>query len=91
MKGQHFLIDFAFKVLSYIHEAIADLNDICWQILTTILKRGEFKLPYMGFTKQEQIDLSNRHIDEALKSKINIGLKYMELLNELLKQTLHCL
>lgn len=40
MKGQRFLIDFAFKVISYIHEDIADLNDICWQILTTILKRG---------------------------------------------------
>lgn len=81
MKGQRFLIDFAFKVISYIHEDIADLNDICWQILTTILKRGEFKLSHMAFTKEEKEALTSKKMDKALEIKTEIALKYMELLN----------
>lgn len=77
-------------MLSYIHEDIADLNDLCWKILTTILKRGEFKLEHMGFGKEEKEALSTGQKGE-LKTKIEVGLKYMELLNELLKQTLRLL
>ena len=51
IKGERTLIDFAFKVLQFLHEDIADLNELCWQILTAIIKRGEFKLSHMGYSK----------------------------------------
>ena len=45
----------------------------------------------MAFTKEEKEDLANGKRNEKLNMKIDVGLKYMELLNELLKQTLSCL
>lgn len=44
----------------------------------------------MGFGKEEKEALSTGQKGE-LKTKIEVGLKYMELLNELLKQTLRLL
>jgi hypothetical protein len=59
MKGQRFLIFFAFKVISYIREDIAYLKEICWQILIAILRRGEFKLSHMEFNEGEKSMMAN--------------------------------
>lgn len=34
------MIDLAFKATSYIHEGNPDICEVCWNILTVILKRG---------------------------------------------------
>jgi len=59
MKGQRFLIFFAFKVIAYIKEDIAYLKEICWQILIAIMRRGEFKLAHMEFNEEEKSMLEN--------------------------------
>ena len=59
IRAQRFLINFAFNILSYIHEDIMDLNNICWNILTAILRRGEFKLSHMCFSKEFKDELLN--------------------------------
>jgi hypothetical protein len=91
MKGQRFLIFFAFKVLSYIREDISYLKDACWQILATILSRGEFQLPHMAFSPEEQAALRLPNPSEPLKFKKDVALKYLELLKELLEETIRSL
>lgn len=91
MKGERILIDFAFKVIHYIHEDIADLNELCWQILTVLLKRGEFKLSHLGYNKMEKDAIARGDQNDELQMKVDVGLKYMELLNSLLKETLRSL
>jgi hypothetical protein len=39
-RAQRFLIDLAFKVLSFIHEDKPEICEISWSILSAILKRG---------------------------------------------------
>ena len=41
-------------MLTYIHEDLAVLHEICWTILTCILQRGEFKLTHLAFSKEEK-------------------------------------
>ena len=40
LSAQRFLIDLAFKVLSFIHEDKPEVCEISWSILSAILKRG---------------------------------------------------
>jgi hypothetical protein len=61
--SQRFLIDLAFKATSYIHEDNPDICEVCWNILTVILKRGEFKLTHIGFSKIEKEKIENRAVD----------------------------
>ena len=49
-QAQHFLIDLAFKALAYVHEDKPDICEVSWSLLTTFLKRGEFRLGQMGFS-----------------------------------------
>ena len=81
MKGQRFLIYFATKVVSYIREDIAYLQEMCWQILIAILRRGEFNLSHMGFNNDEKQMLTNNVKNNHIKFKNEISIKYIELLN----------
>jgi thiazole synthase ThiGH ThiG subunit len=40
IKAQRFLIDIAFKAMTYIREDKPDICEVSWSILTAILKRG---------------------------------------------------
>jgi hypothetical protein len=66
----------AFKASAYIHEGKPDICEVCWNILTVILKRGEFKLSHMGFSKSDKQKIESRAIDETLSIKIEAALKY---------------
>lgn len=85
VRAQRFLINFAFNILTYIHEDIAALNDICWNILAAILQRGEFKLTHMAFSSHEKLQLrtdatsSNTASSntESMRHKSETSLKYL--------------
>lgn len=85
MRAQLFLIDLGHQLIEYAHEDFADLNDTCWQVLIALLKRGEFKLEFMGFDKKQKEAIALGEIDSELKMKVEVGIKYTELLNSLLK------
>lgn len=85
LKAQRFLIDFAFKAMTYVREDKPDIVDVSWSILTAILKRGEFKLSHLGFSKEDRENLVSGKRSSALKMKVDVALKYQKLLNHLLK------
>jgi len=78
-------------MITYIREERTDISEISWTILTTILKRGEFKLSHLGFSKADKDNIDRNSIGEELGMKIEVGVKYQELLNHLLKETLKSL
>jgi len=48
------MIDLAFKMMAYAREEKPQIQQISWTILTTILRRGEFKLSHLGFSKTDK-------------------------------------
>jgi hypothetical protein len=75
-KAQRFLIDFAFKAMTYVREDKPDICEVSWSLLTVILKRGEFRLTQMGFSREEREALENGNSSEGLLLKVEVALKY---------------
>lgn len=46
-----------------------------------LLKRGEFKLHNIGFSKEQRENILQDKIDEVLRNKIDVGIHYLDLLN----------
>lgn len=62
-EGQQLLIDMAFKILAYIQQNIhPDIEALCWQILSILLKRGEFALINIGFNREEKEKILHNNI-----------------------------
>ena len=54
MKAQKIFIDLGHKILSYLEEEDVLINELCWQILIALVKRGEFLLAHIGFDQEEK-------------------------------------
>lgn len=79
------MIDVGFKTIAYIKQRIhQEVEELCWQILLLLLKRGELQLINIGFSKAQKNKILNNTVDEVVKAKIDIAIQYLELMNALL-------
>ena len=70
MEGQRLMIDVGFKTLAYINQRIhQEVEELCWQILLLLLKRGEFALINIGYNKEQRNKILNNQADENVKAK----------------------
>ena len=46
-----------------------ELNEICWNILSSLLQRGEFKLSHMCFSREYKQELTSCKNSERIREK----------------------
>lgn len=55
IEGQRVLIDVSFKAIAYIRQRLhPEVEQLSWQILSLIIRRGEFSLNFIGFSKGQR-------------------------------------
>lgn len=54
IRAQKILIDLGHKTLNYLEEEDVMINELCWQILIALIRRGEFLLAHIGFDSNEK-------------------------------------
>lgn len=91
LKGQRSLIALGFRVRCLLNEEREEVEDICWQLLITLVKRAEFDLAYIGFTKAEVDECLSGKASEFLIRKKEVAISYHTLLVDLLHTTLQSL
>lgn len=84
MKAQKIFIDLGHKTLNYLEEEDVMINDLCWQILISLIKRGEFLLAHIGFDQNQKEKIKNKEIDKKLNFKIEVAIMYKEFVYKLL-------
>ena len=54
VKGQNALLKVGMRVSEYLEIEDPVINDMCWLILTALVRRSEFGLHHMGFSHSQQ-------------------------------------
>ncbi len=54
LKAQKVLIDLGYKLIEIINESIEEVAPTCWSLLNALLRRGEFTLAHMGYSKSQK-------------------------------------
>ena len=54
LKAQKIFIELGLKTVSYLEEEDVLINELCWQILIALIRRGEFLLAHIGFDQKEK-------------------------------------
>lgn len=85
-KGQLVLLDVGFKLLEFLVEEDASVADASWKALVEFIGRDEFSLLHIGYTSEEQANLS-----ATSKQAIEIRLKYQCFLEQALRLSLSSL
>ena len=89
LEGQKILVELGVKVTQYIEIEDPGTNDLCWLILISLIKRGEFNLSHMGFNEQQKRQVSSNARDDLLSSKEQVANMYKALLYKLLDLALN--
>lgn len=55
------------KIAGYFEIEDPVINDICWLILISLIKRGEFSLSHMGFNDKQKKLITKNNLDSHLK------------------------
>lgn len=78
VEGQRLLIDMGFNALAYIKQNIhPEVEELSWQILLILLKRGEFALINLGFNRLEKDRILKDNLNEALRHKVEVAVSYL--------------
>lgn len=51
------------------------LTDVCWRIISVILRRGEFELNNIGFNKNDQLEMK-KGLTNYYKKKLKVALEF---------------
>jgi hypothetical protein len=57
------------KITEYIEIEDPAINDICWLILISLIKRGEFNLNHIGFNEKQKKQILSNQLDTYLQKK----------------------
>ena len=90
-RAQETFIALGFKVINYLEEEDALINELCWQILIGLIRRGEFLLAHIGFDQSERENIKKNSINKVLEQRLEIAVTYFELLAKLLELGLNSL
>ena len=83
-RAQETFISLGFKIINYLEEEDSLINELCWQILIALIRRGEFLLAHIGFDQHERDKIQKKKLDKQLENRIEIALTYFEFLRKLL-------
>jgi len=90
IKGQKILVELGMRLTQYFQIQDPSINDLCWLILISLIKRGEFSLSHMGFNDKQKKNIENRNL-EGLHEKEEVAIMYKLLLYKLLDLSLNSL
>lgn len=91
LRGQKVLVTVGSRAAEYLQLEDPVINDVCWLILISLAKRGEFSLSRMGFHEQEKQLIRKAAPTAFLKEKLKLVAVYRTFTCRMLALALHSL
>lgn len=90
-QGQNMLLDVGSLLFSYLEEEDHIIRENCWKALTALISRGEFDLVRMTLSQEDREKIKNDRMCKKLAAKVDMHLRYQQLLYSALRIVLNCL